>query len=158
MPLRRPAARHVERVAGWLTSIVLGRSALAHLAQPYAFLDAIGGYRIVPADLEVVVAAALPALQLTLAVALALGWWTGSAHGLAALCFLAFAAAQTSAILRGLEISCGCFGAAASVQVSGRTLGFALACAAVSLCGWIADRIGSKEASCVAPRSPSSKP
>jgi putative oxidoreductase len=104
-----------------LLGIVLVISAALHLNNPYRFLDSLLNYRIVWGALAEFLALALPNLQLIVGSALITGVFRKGAILLAAALFLAFEAAQASALIRGLEISCGCFGDNSGL-VSGRSL------------------------------------
>jgi hypothetical protein len=92
-------------------SLALAVSGFRHLDNPYLFLSHIYSYDLVGEATGVFVAAILPPLQLTLAIALffdASG--RRAAFLMTALLFAVFLSAQILALSRGLEISCGCFG------------------------------------------------
>lgn len=129
--------RRVERTFGLLLALVFARSSTAHVASPYAFLDAISGYQMLDRSSAVIVAAFVPFLQMALAVTLVFHWWPATSYALATFCFLIFLSVQAIAVYRGLDISCGCFGTAASVRVGRSTMIFTAICAVVSMFGWI---------------------
>jgi len=97
------------------------RSALAHIANPYYFLSAINSYRLVPPYAGLAVAMGVPYLQLAVVACLVTRQFVPAAFAVSAILFLAFWLAQVSAMLRGLEIDCGCFGAQ-SVAVGAGTV------------------------------------
>jgi len=85
-------------------------AAVAKLGDPKAFAQDIANYRLLPAGLVPLSAAALPGIELVVGSALAIGVWTRAA-GIAATALLAlFTVAIASALLRDIDIDCGCFG------------------------------------------------
>ena len=64
----------------------------------------------------------LPWWEIGAGTLLLLGWWTRAAALLAAALFSAFGVAVTVALIRGLDIDCGCFGTGAGARVGGQTL------------------------------------
>ncbi len=94
-----------------LGALFLAAGALK-LRDPYAFALEIANYQLFPA-LAPWLAAALPATEIVVGVALVAGprpW--ARAGALAAAAMLgAFTFAAASAVARGVNISCGCFGA-----------------------------------------------
>jgi uncharacterized membrane protein YphA (DoxX/SURF4 family) len=82
------------------------------ILDPSAFAIEIHNYQLLPA-LAPLLAASLPAIELAVGVALVLGtrpWVRAGALATFAL-MVVFTAAVASAVLRGINISCGCFGA-----------------------------------------------
>ena len=115
-------------------------SGYIHLTNPYRFLSAVNDYDLLGKWAVVGLAMMLPFLHLSLGV----GLLTTKAFrrpGLACTAILLgiYVLAQTITIARGLDISCGCFGAA--TPVSSRSLGFALTGSLLSAAGfWISRR------------------
>lgn len=78
---------------------------------PEDFIEAVGNYRLLPPVLSYAAGLFLPWLELVVGVALVGprrmrdGAWL-----LACVLCTVFVAAQLSALLRGLDIACGCFG------------------------------------------------
>ncbi|MDM7914273.1 MAG: MauE/DoxX family redox-associated membrane protein [Candidatus Eisenbacteria bacterium] len=93
-------------------------AAIPKIADPWSFSRAIFNFRILPQSLVPAVALWLPPLELLAALAILIGIFRRG--GLAWLTALsaAFAIAIVSAMARGLDIDCGCFGAAASSRAS----------------------------------------
>ena len=79
-----------------------------------AFAGEIAAYRLLPYVLNYLVAATLPAVEILLGGLLLWGRRVRGAALLAALLTLVFIGALLSAMLRGLQIDCGCFGSAAT--------------------------------------------
>lgn len=84
-------------------------ASLDKFQHPGAFAQAIHNYRLVPYALLHPMAYLLPALELTAGIFLVLGLWRRGAALLSGLMTVVFMVAITSALLRGLDISCGCF-------------------------------------------------
>jgi uncharacterized membrane protein YphA (DoxX/SURF4 family) len=82
---------------------------LDKLAHPDAFAQNIANYRLVPMPLLHTFAWLLPVAELVVAIALVIGWQTRGASLLAAAMTTVFIVAIASALIRDLDISCGCF-------------------------------------------------
>lgn len=100
----------VDLLLSWIVGVTLAVSVLAHLANPYAFLDAVLLYGLVPGAIAKWVVILAPFLQLMLAFCLISGLLRGGAWIVALPLFLGFAVVQSYAWLIGLGIPCGCFG------------------------------------------------
>lgn len=84
-------------------------ASLGKIADPAAFAQAIANYRLLPAPAEGLLAATLPWVEALAGLLLLVGALSaGSALVLAGLSAL-FAGAVASALIRGLDVSCGCF-------------------------------------------------
>ncbi len=102
-PLMAAAARLI--VAGVFLYAGVGKA-----LDPAGFADAIGNYRLAPYPVAVALSLYLPWLEIIGGAGLLWGRTRrGAALVLGALC-LVFAAVATSALVRGLDIACGCFG------------------------------------------------
>lgn len=86
------------------------------LMDPHAFIFALANYRLLPEVLLGPVAYGIPVLEVLVAFALFHPAYEDAAWLLSAGMFLGFALAVGSAVVRGLDISCGCFGAAMTVS------------------------------------------
>jgi putative oxidoreductase len=93
------------------------------LRDPTAFANDIANYQLAPA-LAPLLAAALPAVEVVVGLALlALGGpWRRAAALCAGALMLVFTAAAGTALARGLDVTCGCFGSA-SGAVGWATIG-----------------------------------
>jgi len=89
---------------------VFGAAAIAKIADPASFASAIDNYQLTAWPIAAGLALYLPWLELVAAAALF--WPRFSAGGAAILTGLSgvFVTALGSALMRGLDISCGCFG------------------------------------------------
>ena len=84
-------------------------ASLDKLGHPQAFAEAINHYRIVPYPLLHLCAHLLPVVEMVVGSALVLGIGRRGAALLAGLMTVVFMAGITSALIRNLDISCGCF-------------------------------------------------
>jgi uncharacterized membrane protein YphA (DoxX/SURF4 family) len=87
--------------------IVAGASKIGHGAE---FAAQIAGFRILPQPVIAPMALALPFLEVLLGGYLVLGLFTRTAGWIAVLLLALFDAAIASAVIRGMTVSCGCFG------------------------------------------------
>ena len=116
--MRRRLPLLIRAVLGLLLAV----AGALKLADPSAFATEIANYQLLPA-VAPYLAAALPALELVLGVALLIAPrpWRRGAAALALGLFVAFAGAVGSAYFRRINISCGCFGTGGDA-ISGLTL------------------------------------
>jgi uncharacterized membrane protein YphA (DoxX/SURF4 family) len=97
-------------VARLAVAAVLIVAAIAKLRDPQAFAQDIANYRMLPASVVPAAAAALPGIELVLGAALALGIWTRGAGVASTGLLVVFTFAIGAALVRGIDIDCGCFG------------------------------------------------
>ena len=105
------------RAAGWAglaIRLVVGGvwvwAGLAKLTEPYAAVQAVRAYQLLPGGVAEVVGRTLPTLELVVGTALVAGVLTRVSAAVSAGLFLAFVVGIASAWARGLQIDCGCFG------------------------------------------------
>ena len=79
------------------------------LFHPTEFADMVMGYRIVPNELITLVASVLPWLELLVGLGLVVGLLSAGCAAWATFMSSVFLVAKVSVILRGLDVSCGCF-------------------------------------------------
>ncbi|MCI0356473.1 MAG: hypothetical protein L0099_15770 [Acidobacteria bacterium] len=147
-PPARLAVRVGERAIALVLALLLLRSSFAHLGNPYYFLSSVYSYEIAGVDLGRWVAMVLPPAQMILAICLLTQWWLAEAYAMAAILFTAFLGFQGLVLWHGRDISCGCFGASADLQVGGRTLAVAGAAAVASALGWLGVAIRARKPAC----------
>lgn len=75
-----------------------------------AFAESVANYRIVPPALVPVVAAAVLGVEVTAGVALVLNVWARAAALVLAGLLAVFTVGLASALARGIDLACGCFG------------------------------------------------
>jgi uncharacterized membrane protein YphA (DoxX/SURF4 family) len=134
----------------WPLRLLLGGlfvwAGLLKLADPNQFALEIANYRLLP-QAAPLLAAAIPSTELLLGLgllALPERWRRASALGLLFLLLL-FTAAVTQAVLRGIDVSCGCFGGR-SDTVSWLTVGRDLLLLAAAGLAALPDRRAGKAA------------
>ena len=84
-------------------------SSLDKLANPEAFTLSILNYKVVGYTLATLTATILPALELLCGLSLILGTYPRASALLITIMLIVFTILVISALLRGLDISCGCF-------------------------------------------------
>ena len=87
--------------------IVAGASKVGNAAQ---FAAQIAGFRLLPEALVAPLAVMLPYWEMLLGALVVLGLFTRVAAGIAVVLLVLFDAAIASAVVRGMTVSCGCFG------------------------------------------------
>lgn len=129
----------------WCARLVIGGiflwSAAAHLANPYYFLSTVYQYELTSAPVGAVVASVMPFLELLLAACLLSGACPQPTWLLSSLLLLCFVGVQTSALVRDLRISCGCFGPEVSQPVSTMSVTLTSALAVLAIAGALAARV-----------------
>lgn len=115
------APRAALKTAAWLARLILGGTfayaGAIKALDPRAFVADIGHYHLLPYPLAVATGVYLPWLELLAALAvLTRRAERGALLLLTALCAV-FTLALASALFRGLDVDCGCFGAATSVSI-----------------------------------------
>lgn len=88
----------------------------------HGMADAIENYRILPRVLVNVAAMIMPAVEVAAGACLIAGIWMDGALVIVTGLFIVFIAAVESAIWRGLNIECGCFGLSDSEVVGVKVL------------------------------------
>lgn len=84
-------------------------AAVPKIADPVAFAGSVAAYRILPYFWNYVAAAVLPFLELICGILLVLGIRVRTGALIIGALNLVFMVALASAIVRGLDIDCGCF-------------------------------------------------
>ena len=108
------------------------------LSDPSAFALEIHNYQLLPA-LAPALAAALPTVEIALGAAMAIGprRWAHASAFAATLVLLVFTVAVSSVVVRGINITCGCFGEGSGPVTALTVLrDIALVAAALALTWW----------------------
>jgi len=93
-------------------------AAVVKILDPQAFMDAIQSYHLLPRMPAAIVAVWLPWLEIVLACALWIRSSSRTAAGILACVCAVFLLALAQAWVRGIDITCGCFGSASVVSGS----------------------------------------
>lgn len=88
------------------------------VADPGKFAEAVANYRLLPHELINLVAITLPWIEIAAGLFLVVGIWVRASAWLINMMTVVFIAGIASAVARGLNIECGCFG-----TVGGRHVG-----------------------------------
>jgi uncharacterized membrane protein YphA (DoxX/SURF4 family) len=89
--------------------IVFIYASVGKILYPADFLISIRSYRLLPSMLIKPIAYALPWIEITFGVLLTLGVLVRFSAIVLSLLLAVFIAAITSALIRGIDINCGCF-------------------------------------------------
>jgi uncharacterized membrane protein YphA (DoxX/SURF4 family) len=102
--------------------LVMLAAALGKIGDPAAFSTQIHHYRLAPIGAENLLAILLPWVELLAGLSLVLGAHARSGAWLSAAMMAVFTLAVGTAVARGLDIECGCFGTADASHVGGMKL------------------------------------
>jgi hypothetical protein len=126
----------MKRNVAWAMCVILAGvfafAAVPKLIDPGSFANDLLNYRVLPESMVGVTALFMPALELVIAAALLWPRYQRGAALLSTLLLLSFAAGMAQARVRGIDLSCGCFGAAFESKVSWLTVTRSLVLAAMS--------------------------
>ncbi len=98
-----------------LLGVVFIFAAVGKIANPGGFAEDIDNYRMLPYILVVIMAVVLPWTEAVCGVLIISGKWLKGSSFLLILLNIMFIIAVSSAVIRGLDIECGCFSLASSV-------------------------------------------
>ncbi len=137
MKLDSGAGRVAVLCARALVAGVFTWAAIPKLVDPAQFAESIANYHLLPTAVIGPLAAGLPVLELVVAAALLVGVHARGAALVAIALLVVFAGGMAQAILRGIDLDCGCFGAATRAQVTwwsvGRNAGLSVAACVVAV-------------------------
>ena len=102
--------------------VVLIYASIDKIIHPDAFAKLIGNYNVLPFGLENVVAIILPTLELIVGCCLILGIMLDGSAIITAGMMIVFIFALSQAMIRGIDVSCGCFNV--SEAEKGSQIGF----------------------------------
>ena len=110
--------QHLLRILALILRVALAAvfllAGFSKAGDPAEFARAIDLYRAVPHTLAIITALFLPWLEITCAIAIFFRQLRAGATALLLACSAVFVVMLLSALVRGLDISCGCFGNAGS--------------------------------------------
>jgi len=102
-----------NRFTPFLLRIVLGGifvyAAVGKILYPNDFAEAIANYQLVPAKTTNFIAVTLPWMELVAGLLVLNGFKTQSGNLILFLCLCIFSFGAFTALIRGLDINCGCF-------------------------------------------------
>jgi len=116
-----------------LVAGVFGYAAVPKLIEPDRFAEAIANYHLLPSAMVGIVAVIVPVIEVVIAVMLVVGVEARGAALAAAILLTAFSVAMAQAIVRDINLDCGCFGSTTQSTVGWSSVvrngGFLLPCA-----------------------------
>jgi uncharacterized membrane protein YphA (DoxX/SURF4 family) len=115
-PFAKPLLIRACRIG---VGLVMLAAALGKIGDPGAFSSQIHHFHLTPVGAENLIAVLLPWVELVVGLSLALGLQARSGAWLGFAMMIVFTIAVGSALARGLNIECGCFGTASSSRVGG---------------------------------------
>jgi len=102
-------SRRLLTILRILLGMIFLYAAIGKIIKPAAFAADIEHYRLLPYFLVPLLAAVLPWIELSCGLLMIAGRWLPGATLLVMMMNLVFMLAIGSAMIRGLDISCGCF-------------------------------------------------
>ena len=134
-----------QAVCALSIGFVLVYSSSNHIGNPYAYLSKVFSYGLVSERIGVVAASLLPTVELVPGLML-MFFASHRATGFLTSCvlFCFFAAIQIQALVRGLNISCGCFSSSSDNPINWLTISRTLLCLTVSIVGLFLSRKSSR--------------
>lgn len=105
----------ILHIARLILAIVFIYAGSVKLLSPEAFFGSIQEYRLLPSDLCYILAYFLPPLEIILGVGLFLNRYAKPCAFLIIILNITFIFAIASVWIRGIDISCGCFGSSSSL-------------------------------------------
>ena len=102
--------RWVVMAARLILAVTFLYAGIEKLRDPLAFADSIASFQILPDALINLVALSLPVLEIFLGLMLLTDYEAGLAALTTLILMAVFIVALISALVRGLEVDCGCFG------------------------------------------------
>ena len=99
-----------DAIATWTLGVAFLIAGFPHWANSYYFLGSIYAYKLVEPGIGQIMAMSMPIIQLVLALCFLTRTFLDAAHLATLFLLVSFATVQTSAHIRGLDISCGCWG------------------------------------------------
>jgi uncharacterized membrane protein YphA (DoxX/SURF4 family) len=113
---------------------------LAKIGDLHGFAEQLHNFRMMPIPLENLIAISLPWIELVAALALIFGVRARAGAMLSALLLTGFTTAVFVAMIRGLDIECGCFGTNDATRVGWGKIGQNLAMLALAVVGSVRRR------------------
>ena len=106
--------RKAAKLFLFIGRLVLGSvfcvSGYLKVIETFRFASDIVAYDVIPHDWVPLVAGILPWVEITIGIALLTGTLLGGSALMSSILMACFIFFQASALFRGLEVSCGCFG------------------------------------------------
>jgi uncharacterized membrane protein YphA (DoxX/SURF4 family) len=108
-------------IVRWLIAAIFIFAGITKILNPENFARDIDNYRMLPYLLVTIMAIILPWLEILCGIFLIIGKWEKGAAFMLLILTMMFLIAMSSAIFRGLDITCGCFAMTAEGTKVGMT-------------------------------------
>lgn len=105
-----------------LLGALLFYAGFSKLNAGHRFAETIANFALLPAQCNQILAVVLPWYEIAAGLMLVFGVWVRASALVAAVLFAAFTVAIASALARGLDIECGCFGTGSAGRAGARAL------------------------------------
>jgi putative oxidoreductase len=109
IPMESKTHEWLVFVLRWFLAVVFIFAGVGKILDPTLFAEDIDNYRLLPYVLVTIMAAIMPWLEVLCGFLLIVGKWIKGAALLLFAMNLVFIGALSSALVRGLDINCGCF-------------------------------------------------
>jgi uncharacterized membrane protein YphA (DoxX/SURF4 family) len=100
---------YIALIARLIIGLFFVTASIDKIADPVAFAKSIMNYRIVSAAVALIIATILPWMELLCGLAILFGIFLRGSSLLVFIMLVVFTSGITSALIRGLDIICGCF-------------------------------------------------
>jgi uncharacterized membrane protein YphA (DoxX/SURF4 family) len=121
--MKRGMMSFVTPASRFVIGIIFLYAGITKIADPSGFAQVLYNYRLLPGWAINPLAITLPWVECIAGASLLLGMWILGGGTVASMLFAVFAAALGINLIRGLDISCGCFStAAAASPITGLTV------------------------------------
>jgi len=130
----------------FIIGVIFIYAGITKVQQPLNFADSIATFRMLPSQLINIFALALPPFEIIIGLMLVIGWKRRLAAFAIFILTVIFAIALGQALIRRLEVDCGCFGSGkSSVLKTSASLGRDILLMAASLWLYAANSIRGRE-------------
>jgi len=99
-----------DAIVTWTFGLAFLIAGFPHWSNSYFFLGSVYAYKLVEPGVGQMIAMTMPVIQLVLALCFLIRVFLDASHLATLFLLICFTTVQTSAVVRGLDISCGCFG------------------------------------------------
>lgn len=110
--MRHPALEWTLTLCRLVTGGLFLWAALTKVGDLHAFAEEVANYQLLPATLVPLVAATLPGIEIVASVALLTGFQARAGATIVTGMLLVFIVGLSQALIRGIDLTCGCFGGA----------------------------------------------
>lgn len=110
--MKHPALEWTLTACRLLTGVLFLWAALTKVGDLHVFAEEVANYQLLPAFLVPFVAATLPGVEIAASIALITGFQARAGAAVVIALLLVFIVGLSQALVRGIDLTCGCFGGA----------------------------------------------